>query len=329
MRVLLFLVVAIQMLTVHAAAADCAGTNLLQAMPEQDRARLEQAAAAQPFHSGNFWRATKDGKEVILVGTYHLNDPRHAATLEAVAPFIAESQTVLVEAGPDEEMALMAEASKNPGLFVMTDSSLPTLMDAQEWQRLSAAMQRRGIPGFMAAKFQPWYITVMLAIPPCMMAQFDGQKGLDGLIIQYAKDKDRPIRALEPYDTVFKLFKGMTREEQVAMIRSSLAIEDQAEDYMATLADSYFAGQSRLIWELMRQLSLNLPGYTVAQVEADLARMEQALLISRNTSWIPVIEAAAETGPVFAAFGALHLPGKYGIPYLLQQQGWTMTPLFP
>ena len=329
MRVFFVFLLGLQILSLHPAAAGCAGTNLFDGMPAQDRARLEAAAAEQPFHKGNFWRATKDGAEVILVGTYHLDDPRHAATLQAVAPFIEQATTVLVEAGPEEEQALMADAAQNPALFVLTQSSLPELMDPTEWDLLSAAMQRRGIPGFMAAKFQPWYVTVMLALPPCMMAQMEKAKGLDGLVIQHAKDTERPIRALEPHDTVFKMFDAMTQDEQIAMIRSSLAIEDQAEDYMATLADSYFAGQSRLIWELMRDLSLTLPGYTAEQVEADLARMEQALLISRNTNWIPVIESAAAEGPVFAAFGALHLPGRHGIPFLLQQKGWALTPLFP
>ena len=42
---------------------------------------------------------------------------------------------------------------------------------------------------------------------------------------------------------------GLTEEELTEMLVSTLAIEDQAEDYSATLADSYFAGESRLIWE--------------------------------------------------------------------------------
>ena len=136
-----------------------------------------------------------------------------------------------------------------------------------------------------------------------------------------------PIRALEPYTTVFTLFENFSRDDQISMLRASLAIEDQAEDYITTLADSYFAGESRLIWELMRDLSLQMPGYTPEQVEADLAKMEQALLITRNQNWIPVIESAAANGPVLAAFGALHLPGDHGIPHLLQQQGWTLTRL--
>lgn len=331
MRILLTLlcVLASPLAFSGAALAACEGTNLFSQMEPAHRARLELSAAEQPFHQGNLWRATKDDQQITLVGTYHLSDPRHADVMTSVTPHLDSATTLLVEAGPEEEAALLAAVGQDPTLFVMPDTTLPTLMEPEDWETLSAAMTRRGIPGFMAAKFQPWYITVLLAVPPCMMAEVQAQDrtGLDHLIIDYAKARDLPVQGLEPFDTVFSLFDSFSRDDQISMLRSSLAIEDQAEDYIATLADSYFAGESRLIWELMRDLSLQMPGYTPEQVEADMAKMEQALLVDRNQGWIPVIEAAAAKGPVVAAFGALHLPGDYGIPSLLQQQGWTLTPV--
>jgi uncharacterized protein len=313
------------------AHATCAGSNLFSMMASEDRSRLEQAAAEVPFHTGNLWRATKQNMQVTLVGTYHLADPRHEQMVAAVLPYLDTATTLLVEAGPEEEKALLAEVARNPAVFIMPDTTLPTLMDPGEWQALSAAMSRRGIPGFMAAKFQPWYISVLLAVPPCMMAEVQSQakSGLDHLIMEEAKGRGIPVLGLEPFDTVFSLFDTFSREDQIAMLRASLAIEDQAEDYITTLADSYFAGDSRLIWELMRDLSLQMPGYTPEQVDADLAKMEQALLVTRNQGWIPIIEQAATSGPVVAAFGALHLPGEYGIPYLMQQNGWSLSPLSP
>ena len=313
------------------ALAACQGNNLLLEMPTEDRNRLEQSAAEHPFHKGNLWRATKGDREITLIGTYHLTDPRHDEMLQSITPYLDTATTLLVEAGPEEEAALLAEAARDPTLFVMPDTTLPTLMDPTDWETLAAAMSRRGIPGFMAAKFQPWYITILLAVPPCMMAEVQSQArtGLDHMIMDAAKARNVPVNGLEPFDTVFALFDSFSRDDQISMLRTSLAIEDQAEDYLATLADSYFAGESRLIWELMRDISLQQPDYTPEQVEADLAKMEQALLISRNQGWIPVIEAAAAKGPVVAAFGALHLPGKHGIPFLLQQQGWVISPLSP
>ncbi|MBL9053177.1 MAG: TraB/GumN family protein, partial [Tabrizicola sp.] len=48
---------------------------------------------------------------------------------------------------------------------------------------------------------------------------------------------------------------------------------------------------------------------------------------ARNRAWIPVLTKAAAEGPVFAAFGALHLSGKEGVLNLLEQEGFTIEPL--
>lgn len=314
-------------LTAAPVAADCTGRNLLTLMEPATRGQIETAAAAQPFNTGNLWQATKGDARITIVGTYHLGDPRHEALLQVVTPLLDQATALLVEAGPDEEAALLDQAARDPSVFIMPDTTLPTLMTPGEWQTLSDAMTRRGIPGFMAAKFQPWYISMLLAVPPCMMATAAEKTGLDHLLIAAALDRGLPVRALEAHDTVFRLFDSFSRAEQVAMLRSSLAIEAQAEDYLATLADLYFAGQSQTVWEVMRWLSLQAPGATPDQVEADLMRMEAALLVDRNAAWIPVITSAASVGPVVVAFGALHLPSETGVLALLHKSGFSVTRL--
>ncbi len=308
--------------------ADCAGTNLLAEMPAERRAAITAAADAVPFARGNYWRATRGDEVITLIGTYHFDDPRHAPTLQAVTPAIRAATTVLVEAGPEEEKALKELVARDPSRMVITTG--PTLnqqLPPEVWAQLRAAMELRGIPAFMAGKMQPWYVTVMLSIPPCAMARMQDPKGLDGMVIDAARAASVPVRGLEPFDTVFGIFDAMTHEEMVAMIQSTLALEDRSEDYSATLADSYFAGESRVIWEYMRDVSYGLPGYTPEMVDAEFARLEELLMNRRNQSWIPVLTAAAADGPVFAAFGALHLSGEQGVLNLLQQEGFTLEAL--
>jgi uncharacterized protein YbaP (TraB family) len=308
--------------------AKCAGKNLFSEMPPDKLATLTAAADAVPFPRGNYWRATKGDAVVTLIGTYHFDDPRHDPTLATIAPVIQSASTVLVEAGPEEEKALKALIARDPGKMMIMDG--PTLLEQlppDVWNDLSTALSLRGVPGFMAAKLQPWYVAVLLSVPPCAMAQMKDPKGLDGLVIDTAEAAGVPVRGMEPFDTVFKIFGDMTHDEMVAMIQSTLAVEPQAEDYSATLADSYFAGESRIIWEYMREVSYDMPGYTREQVDAEFARMEDLLMISRNQAWIPVITQAAEKGPVFVAFGALHLSGDQGVLNLLQNEGFTLEQL--
>jgi uncharacterized protein YbaP (TraB family) len=308
--------------------AQCAGENLFVTMDPGRLAAITAAADAVPFPRGNFWRATRGDEVITLIGTYHFDDPRHATTLAAISPAIAAATTVLVEAGPDEEKALRDLIARDPGRIMITTG--PTLLERlppATWDRLGPALAARGVPGFMAAKMQPWYVSVMLSVPPCAMAGMVDPKGLDAMVIDTALAAGVPVRALEPFDTIFSLFGAMTDEEMVAMIDSTLAVEDRAEDYFATLADSYFAGTSRMIWEYMRDEARNLPGYSPERIETEFARMEELLMAGRNRTWIPVLTEAAAKGPVFAAFGALHLAGQDGVLNLLKAQGFTLEEL--
>jgi uncharacterized protein len=309
------------------AQAECNGQNMLGTLPPDEVAAIATATASYPYPAGNFWTARRGDSVIHIVGTYHLDDPRHDAVMTALTPVIAAARTVLVEAGPDEEKALMARMTEDPSVLFITEG--PTLLEQMppdDWARVAEAMQARQIPPFMAAKFQPWYVTVMLSIPPCAMAALAEPNGLDHRIMTAATEADVPVRALEPYDTIFSVFGAMQGGDQIEMIMTSLAMEDRAEDFSVTMADLYFDGESRFIWELMRSEALKLPGYTQQRVAEEFAMMEDALMVRRNRAWIPVIESAAADGPLFVAFGALHLSGEDGVLNLLAQEGWTIAP---
>jgi len=308
--------------------AQCSGQNLINALPAAEQSSLRAAAATVPYPDGNFWRATRGTQVVHLIGTYHFDDARHATALAALAPLIAQSTLLLVEAGPAEEAALAERMAREPGMVTITDGpTLPDLLPEAEWQALSAAMAARGIPGFMAAKFQPWFLSMMLGIPPCDMARAASGRGLDQRMIEAATARGVPVKALEPYDTLFSLFNDLTEADQLDMVRSALAMEPQAADMSVTLADSYFAEEGRLIWEFMRLQVLGAAGTDRDQALHGLALMETALMSNRNRAWIPVITAATAKGPVVAAFGALHLSGDQGVLALLAAEGFTLERL--
>lgn len=311
--------------------ADCVGRDLVSELPVSEQAALRARADAAPFARGNLWQARRGDQQVVLVGTYHLDDPRHAETLTRLAPALDKASVLLVEAGPEEEAALKHRLAKEPELMVLTSGpTLPETLPPEQWQALSEALQARGIPAFMGAKLQPWYLTLLLSVPVCALeAATQGGRGLDGLLIEAAGTRGLPVRALEPYDTVLRLFGDMPEAEQIEMITSTLAMEAQSEDMGATLATAYFAGESRLVWEFMQLQSLQLPGQTPERVAEDFARMDEAMIAGRNRAWIPLIEAEAERGPVLVAFGALHLSGEEGVLNLLARQGFDIEPLTP
>lgn len=325
----LFAVTCAALLLAAPALARCTGTDLIAALPAAERAALERAADSVPFARGNMFRATKGSQIMDLVGTYHLADPRQAAVLAKVAPLLAEADVLLVEAGPDEETRLKAEVMRRPEFMLLTEGpTLPDLLGESDWQALAEAMRARGVPPAVAARFRPWYMAMMLGIPPCAMdAVKSGEVGLDQQLTAEAVARGLPVQALEPFDTLFSMFGDLPIDQEIDMVRAALLMADRPEDMAVTLANAYFAGKSRLLWEFTLARSLAMPGFDAAQVRAQFALMDEVLMARRNRGWIGVLTAAAAQGRVLAAFGALHLPGEQGVLALLAADGWQIVRL--
>ncbi|AGT09034.1 TraB/GumN family protein [Paracoccus aminophilus] len=318
------------------AAAECVGQNLIAQLSPEVRAELDAAVAPVPYHKGTFWQATRGSSKIVLLGTYHFGDDRHATTITTFAPEIDGAQKLLVEAGPKEQAQLQNSLKDDPSLI--TDAKGPTLperMEKADWDKLSKAMSERGIPSFVASRMRPWYVAMMMGLSPCMIDEAKKAglpEGLDELVMRRAEAHGVPIEALEPWDTVFRMFAGMSPTEEIEMLRSSLPAAEHADDYATTLIDAYFKGDIWEIWEFGRFDAYANSGMTRADVDEQMKIAQDKMMDRRNQSWIGPLEAAAQEaagngGYVVAAFGALHLPGEAGVLRLLERDGWTVTAL--
>ena len=194
MRALAILTLAL--IAPFAAHAQCSGKDLIVALSPGQLAPLRAAADAEQYAVGNFWRAVKGPEELILVGTLHLDDPRFDVLVPAVLPYLTSADLLLVEAGPTEIEQLKSHLARDPSLLVNTDGpTLPEILPEAEWQAMSAAMTARGVPGFMAAKFRPWYVSVLLSLPPCAMTG-DMTNGLDQRLMSLAEAQGIAISGL-------------------------------------------------------------------------------------------------------------------------------------
>jgi len=308
------------------ARAECAGQDLIATLPADDRAALDSATSTVPYPEGNHWLARRGATEIGVIGTYHLYDARMAGLTERLAPVIEGAEALFVEATEAEVARLQSEIARDPSrLFLTTGPTLPEALAEPEWNRLKAEFAARGIPPFMGAKFQPWYVSVLLAIPACLTeGGQEPRKGLDHLLMQRAAGAGVPTHALEPWDTALGLFDALPFDKQIDMLRASLPLASQAEDSLATLEEAYFRQEHRLIWEYSRLVALTAPEADTDEVAADFALMEEALLTARNRAWIDRLLPEAEGRRVVMAVGAAHLSGPAGVLQLLKDRGFAL-----
>lgn len=311
-------------LPLFAQAQSCGTRDLISELNAEDRATLDTLVAQHPFAEGNLYKAEKDGSTVTVVGTLHLPDPRHAAMIDAIQPAVEAAELLILEATSASQAKIQTMAASEPDMFFLTDG--PTLIDLlteEEWARLTEELAAYGIPGFMAAKFQPWFLGMTLAIPPCALETMSqGDKGLDMLLEDAALKQGVPIAELDEIDALMELLAGDPLDKQLEGLRLWLNMKVDNGAEMTTLVERYFQGKAREAVEFSRLL-LEDRGIPVEMFDD----MMQGILEDRNAAWEPKIVELVEGKDAVLAVGAAHLSGESGVLRALERAGYTITRL--
>lgn len=308
-----------------AAAQTCGTRDLTRELTAEERVRLDALVAPHAYARGNLFRATKPGSTVTVIGTLHIPDPRHAATIDRVRDSVAEADLVILEATSETQGALQTMAAERPEMFFITEGpTLIELLTEDEWARLTEELAAYGIPGFMAAKFQPWFLGMTLAIPPCaLQAMQTGGKGLDGQVEQIALENGVPLAELDDLEALMALLAGDPMEEQLDGLRMYLDMKTGDDAELTTMIEGYFDGRVREVWEFTRIL---LDQQGVPDGEAMFEEINTELLIGRNRHWEPAIVALVEDKDAVIAVGAAHLSGESGVLRSLERAGYAVEP---
>ncbi|KPA20960.1 TraB family protein [Shimia sp. SK013] len=316
--------------TLHAA---CEGPDAFLQLPNSTQTDLRARAAQVPYNTGTLWQVEKDGVTSTLVGTLHISHPKHADTIDTLLAMDVAASQVLLELTTPAQSAFQRHLVENPDVFLIEqgDSLIDRLGDAH-WATLSSELQSRGIPPFMAARYQPWFLGLTLAMPPCAMAEIAaGSKGLDHMIEQMAHDLDLPTDSLDSTEGLLAILASDPLDVQVKEMIWSLELdlfEDTTTQFPAMIA-LYEQEEIQLIWDLGRHMALARAkdDATARDLAALLAEVQAELIEKRNRQWADRLIPELVTTASIVAVGALHMPGEAGLLRLLETAGYTVSRL--
>ncbi|NOD47122.1 MULTISPECIES: TraB/GumN family protein [unclassified Ruegeria] len=321
MRLLFFIV---GLLLPAVAQAGCEGRDLRGDLSPEVQAKAQDELAGILYPEGNHWVATKDDAVLHLVGTMHLNYPQMDAIVERLTPKLIQADAFYFEIRQDEMEAWEKKLAADPSPVLITSG--PTLVDLipeKDWNTLTAAMAERGIPSWMGAKMRPWFLSMTLALPTCIVQNPDGTNGLDARLAKLATDHGIPQYSLESVEDLMAMFDAYPIEEQAQSLARMAGTFQNTEDQIATMASSYFDEKHAEVFVLGRILGQELSGLSAAEFEAEWADFEQQLLIERNANWMAqILEIQDQTAVI--AVGAGHFSDDHGLLNQLEQSGYTL-----
>lgn len=272
------------------------------------------AGASGPAH-GLLWQIQRDGETVgHLFGTIHSDRADVLELPKPVARVFANAERYAFEI--DQREVDRRQVARM--MHYENGGTLPQRLPSGLWPRVSRAAAERGLPSQAIAPMEPWALATVLSLPPTNPRQV-----LDLVLQRRAHGLDRPVRGLETVAEQLSVFDRLPEREQIEMLTAAVEMIESGEA-AAFFEQMVHAWRAR---DLERLVELAETHPAVADPAANDRLMDE-LLDRRNRRMAERMQSELDAGGAFVAVGALHLPGEGGLIRLLEQRGYTLTPVY-
>lgn len=283
-------------------------------------ASILPAAAAEDsgFGKGLLWRVSMPGVPASYIfGTFHSADPALATPSPAVRKVLDRVDRVMIEVvsspGDDEQ--------KWRATFLTDGRRLSDITGPERFRQVVEVGARYGIPAENLESLRPWGATGVFSIPPSeLQRQAGGGETLDAVIVNIAKQRGIPVFGIETAAEQIAAFAGDSEADQLVMLYAVLDSNARIEVSFKKLKQAYLAGDLARLHDLAYEDTGSAPIDVVD-------RFFQRLIWDRNHRMVERVLPHLAEGNILVAVGALHLYGDKGLPGLLAQRGYDVSPV--
>lgn len=267
--------------------------------------------------AGNFlWKATKNQNSIYLLGSVHLLTKDFYPLNPALENAYKDSDLLVEEIDLGETMGTDAQMAMLVGGMLPTGQTIDKIVSPATMSAVSKRLEGLSLPVEPLKRFKPWFLSLTLLGLEWQKAGFEAELGLDQHFFNLAKADGKPVQGLET--TMFQIsrFDEMSMEEQERMLVETLKELDTQQAEVTKLANAWKAGDIPTVERLVLEDLKSEP------------RLYQRLLVERNRTWLPKIEALfSRRGHAMVIVGAAHLIGSDGLLAMLRSRGYTIQQL--
>ncbi len=275
-------------------------------------------AAAQPAAATRnlLWKASGKQGTVYLAGSMHLLAKDYYPLGAALDAAYKESTLLLEEVDFGEMLAPASQLQMLSRGMLPAGQSLDSVLTAETLALTEKRLAAAGLPSAPLKLFKPWMLALTLMAQEWQKAGFESDLGLDKHFYDRARADKKPVQALETLEFQISQFDAMTLAEQDRLLASTIKELDTQIPAMTELANAWRDGDTVTLERiLLRDLKSE-------------AALYQRLLVDRNRTWLPKIEALfSRRAPAFVVVGAAHLVGADGLVAMLRARGFTVEQL--
>lgn len=302
-----------------ASAMACLWTSGDALANRQGKATVTQIAKTTPA----LWRVAGKGKGhaqfVYLFGSIHIgNKAMFPMPSYVLMPFY-QSRYLAVELNTTKVTRKIQQTIRNNTLLARGDS-LKKWLSAPTYTALMAHARRTKMKGFKPK--QPWFVASQISLERAGSLGFTPAYGVDVHLINLAKERKKPVLAMETWEDQLGVFAGMTRKEQDRYLMETLKSHGVARNSDPTLK-LMWAWQNGHEKELWRQVTTEM---TRINNPTFMSRM----LYDRNDRMVKTLKPwLVQPYSTFVVVGSAHLLGHKGLLKQLYDQGYRVERINP
>ncbi len=259
-----------------------------------------------------FWSIQKSDQVVgYLLGTIHSEDPRVLDFSEDLLSRLKSNRVFAMELVPD----LPTLARLNEYMHYPAGQTLESVIGAERFKTLASTLSVYGLPVDFINQMKPWAAMMTLSTPPPETGFF-----MDLSLSLRASGSGLKVVGLETLEQQLSFLEEMPMSMQLSLLDQAVADFSQVSEVHDQMVNTYLENNLVLLKALTEE-QLELVGD-----EASDYFMESGIY-TRNLRMADSLLSQLESNTVFAAVGALHLPGEKGLINLLRKHGYEVNPM--
>lgn len=271
----------------------------------------EAPAEPEHFNQGLLFKVEKQGVAPSYVfGTMHVDDESIVNLPETVNTIFEKSDRYVMEV-VFSQAELMAISQT---MFYLDGTTLSSMIDPVIFKRFTEILVPYGMDANVANVFKPWAGFLTISYPP--------QSGvpLDLALSQRASAVGKEVLGLESMAEQMALFANIPHSDQIELLNDTVCHYDKTQAMIAEMKNIYIEQDIGALYAMSHRYS--------PDDKEIFENLMDNILTKRNIKMVRRMQPALKAGNSFIAVGALHLPAKEGVLYLLQEQGYTVTKVY-
>lgn len=261
--------------------------------------------------SSLLWKITGPNMESdsYLFGTMHLIKKEYFFFPRKLKKLISKTDQLVMEiVGLPNQIDAMKYITLEEGSFFdfFNTAQIDTILT---WAKANFFMEESAFRSVFS-KIKPFVIIQMAT-----QIQFIGKtESYEMIFNEIAKNKGIETKSLETIQQQISFFDQLTNKQQVEMIMSGIRDSEKSIDMIIKMQKTYVSQNVDALYQMITN-----DGSVISEEQSKF-------LDDRNENWIPQIIKLIKKN-TFIAIGAGHLGGPNGVIRLLEEKGYTLTPM--